>query len=240
MGINIDMFFFVSVKLGSLYSGGKDSTYAILRAKEMGHQISCLITMHPAAEDSPLFHYPNTQITEYLAEAMSIPIVRCSISGRSKEDESRALVEAISSAKSSYQIEGIVYGGLSSNFQMRAVEQACSRLNLVPFAPAWGSDPAVYMNTLLDRGFKIMIVGVSAMGLGKELLGSIVDGQALQSLTALSRKYGFNLNFEGGEAETLVVDCPLFEKRLEVRRSTKHWDGQKGIFEIQEAALVEK
>ncbi|MGI0036374.1 MAG: diphthine--ammonia ligase, partial [Nitrososphaera sp.] len=55
-----------------------------------------------------------------------------------------------------------------------------------------------------------------------------------------SKRYGFNLAFEGGEAETLVTDCPLFIKRLEIKRADAHWDGQRGIFEIREVALVEK
>ncbi|MGH9877165.1 MAG: diphthine--ammonia ligase, partial [Nitrososphaerales archaeon] len=81
---------------------------------------------------------------------------------------------------------------------------------------------------------------VSAMGLGKEWLGAILDRQSLETLYALSKKNGFNLNFEGGEAETLVLDCPLYHKRLQVRQADIRWDGQRGMFEIREAALVEK
>jgi uncharacterized protein (TIGR00290 family) len=96
------------------------------------------------------------------------------------------------------------------------------------------------MNELLESGYKILIVGVSAMGLGKEWLGVTLDKESLTKLASLSKKHGFNLTFEGGEAETLVIDCPLFRKRLDIRRANVQWDGQRGIFEILEAALVEK
>ena len=78
------------------------------------------------------------------------------------------------------------------------------------------------------------------MGLGKEWLGRLIDVQALGRLAALSAKYGFSLVFEGGEAETLVIDCPLFQKKLQINEATLHWDGQRGMFEIQDASLVEK
>lgn len=228
------------MRLASLYSGGKDSTYSTLLARETGHEILCLITMHPAADDSLLFHYPNSRITRYLSEAMGIPLVEYSVGSASKEDEMQGLESAIAVARTSYGIDGIVFGGISSLFQKRAFEEICARHNLATVAPVWGLEPVKYMNELLRRGFKVMIVRVSAMGLGKEWLGKVIDRESLAKLGTLARKHGFNLNFEGGEAETLVLDCPLFQKALEVRRARMNWDGQRGIFEIQEAALVEK
>jgi diphthine-ammonia ligase len=228
------------LRLGSLYSGGKDSTFSIFRAKQAVHEIACLITMHPIADDSPLFHYPNSWVTEYLADAMQIPLLGFEVSGRSKEDEMKALEEAMVRAKSLYGIEGIVYGDISSNYQKKAFEEICARHGLAPVAPLWNLEPEKYMSELVDRGFRVIVVGVSAMGLGKEWLGSEIDKGAVAKLALLSRKYGFNLTFEGGEAETLVTDCPLFHKKLQIKKANAHWDGQRGIFEILEVALVGK
>jgi diphthine-ammonia ligase len=228
------------VKLAALFSGGKDSTFAIYRAKEMGHQVACLITMHPIADDSPLFHYPNSRVTEYLSNAMQTPLIGSSVGGRTKENEANALEGAIMQAKSVYGIEGIVHGGISSSFQKNAFEEICGRLKVAAIAPLWDADPQEYMGQLIERSFSIIIVGVSAMGLGKEWLGRQIDVDALGKLAALATKYGFNLTFEGGEAETLVVDCPLFRKKLRINASTLHWDGQRGMFEIQDASLVDK
>jgi ABC transporter with metal-binding/Fe-S-binding domain ATP-binding protein len=228
------------LRLGSLYSGGKDSTFSIFRAKQAVHEIACLITMHPVADDSPLFHYPNSWVTEYLADVMQIPLLGFEVSGRSKEDEMKALEEAMVRAKSLYGIEGIVYGDISSNYQKKAFEEICARHGLAPVAPLWNLEPEKYMSELVDRGFRVIVVGVSAMGLGKEWLGSEIDKGAVAKLALLSRKYGFNLTFEGGEAETLVTDCPLFHKKLQIKKANVHWDGQRGIFEILEVALVGK
>jgi uncharacterized protein (TIGR00290 family) len=93
---------------------------------------------------------------------------------------------------------------------------------------------------LIELKFEIMIVGVSAMGLDKSWLGTILNPVSLVSLKRVCERYRINITFEGGEAETLIVDCPIYRKKLGIRRARIRWDGQRGIFEIQDAALVEK
>ena len=231
---------YAHVKLAALYSGGKDSTFAISCAQDLGHRVACLITMHPIADDSALFHYPNSWVTEYLADAMQIPLMGFQASGRSKEDEMKALEEAIVQVKSLYEIDGIVYGGISSNYQKQAFEQVCVRQRIAAVAPLWNSEPERYVTELFKRGFRIIIAGVSTMGLDKGWLGRELDKEAIDKLMSVSKKCGFNLTFEGGEAETLVIDCPLYCKRLQINAATTYWDGQRGIFEIRDVALVEK
>ena len=226
--------------MASLYSGGKDSTFAILRAKEMGHHVVCLISICPLVDDSLLFHYPNNWITRYLADTMQIPIMAFSVNSRNKDDEMRVLEEALIQVKSLFMVEGVLHGGISSNYQRQAFEGVCTRQGLAAVAPLWGIESLSYMNELVEHGFHVMIVGVSAMGLDREWLGRILDKNAMSKLASLSKKYGFNLTFEGGEAETLVIDCPLFRKRLEIKKANTHWDGQWGIFGILEVALVDR
>ncbi|UVS70633.1 diphthine--ammonia ligase [Nitrososphaera viennensis] len=230
------------MRLAALFSGGKDSTFAIYRARQQGHAIECLITMHPAADDSALFHYPNSRITKHLAEAMGVPLLESAVvAGTDRDAEIEALDAAVAQAKSLYRIEGVVNGGIASIFQKQVFEEVCKRHGLVPVSPLWGVEPERYMADLLASGFVVMIVGVSAMGLEKEWLGRVIDRESLAKLVWLSRKYGFNLTFEGGEAETLVLDCPLYpKKRLAVRQATARWDGQRGMFEILEAELLDK
>ena len=79
------------------------------------------------------------------------------------------------------------------------------------------------------------------MGLDNKWLGKEIDKESIAKLVSISKKCGFNLTFEGGEAETLVIDCPLYwKKKLQINAATTHWDGQRGIFEIRDVALVEK
>ena len=61
------------MKLAALFSGGKDSTYSIYKARQMGHDVKCLITLFPKSPNSHLLHFPNIQLTELQSETMNIP-----------------------------------------------------------------------------------------------------------------------------------------------------------------------
>lgn len=229
-----------AVRLISLYSGGKDSTYALVKAKEMGHEISCLLTMYPETDESLLYHYPNNWVTSYLGEAMGIPSFGFGSRSGTKQYESKSLEQAIIAVKSLQDIDGVVHGGILSTFQNEIVRRICVKHNLCMIAPLWNIQQSEYMDLLLENKFDIKIVSVSAMGLDERLLGVSLDREVLYRLKRLSEKYSFNVSFEGGEAETLVVDCPIFYKRLQINKAKIHWDGQRGMLEIMEVALVEK
>jgi diphthine-ammonia ligase len=228
------------LRLVALYSGGKDSTFSIFKIRELGHDVVCLISMYPSADDSFLFHYPNIRLTNYLAKAMQIPLSSIALKKKSKEKEFQALKEAVLQVKSDYDIQGIVHGAISSKFQNDLFNRICLDSHIRMFAPLWNVNPLQYMYELVSKKFEIKIVGVSAMGLEKDWLGRSIDKNSIALLELLSRKYGFNLAFEGGEAESLVLDCPLFTRRLDIKKANIHWDGQRGIFEILDATLIQK
>ena len=61
------------MKLAALFSGGKDSTYSIYKAKQMGHDVKCLITIFPKSANSHLLHFPNIELTKLQSETLKIP-----------------------------------------------------------------------------------------------------------------------------------------------------------------------
>ena len=229
------------MRLAALYSGGKDSTFSIFRANQAGHDIACLLSMRPSSDESLLFHYPNAWLTDLLADAMDIPLASFEIDKASKDTEVEALEQAIMSAKSVYSIDGIVHGAISSNFQNQLIKKICDNNGLEMIAPLWNVEVNAYLDELLSERFHIIFVSVSAMGLERCWLGRTLDRSSLVMLSSLSKKFGFNLALEGGEAETLVLDCPLFAKqRISIENARVNWDGQRGIFEILEASLIFK
>ena len=68
------------MKLGVLYSGGKDSTLALLLAKEH-HEIACLITVVSENPESYMFQTPNVEWTHLHAEAIGVPLVKMPTKG---------------------------------------------------------------------------------------------------------------------------------------------------------------
>ncbi len=230
------------MKLAALCSGGKDSTFSIYRALRNGHTIECMVTIYPITDDSIVFHYPNIRIAKSVADAMQIPFVGVDSSNTlsSKKAECEVLGRAIMEVKSKYGVEGIIHGTISSRFQNEIFRKICSEYDLISITPIWNIRPYDYLHTLINTGFHIKITSVSAMGLDYSWLGKDLTLEAIDKLHMLSRRHGINISFEGGEAETLTIDCPIFKKRISIKKFRRDWDGQRGIFEILEYALIPK
>ena len=227
------------LNLAALFSGGKDSTFSIYEAKKNGFNVNCLITIRPNSDESYLFHYPNIWISKFYSEILDIPLIEIDSNSNDLSNELLSLSNAIKIAKEKFQINGIVHGGISSNFQLKNFKKICSLHDIQIYSPLWNVNEYDYMKDLINI-FRIKIVSVSAMGLDSNWLGKCIDKNNFGLLSKLSKKNGFNIAFEGGEAETLVIDCPLFKRRLEILDSKTTWDGQRGMFEILELCLKSK
>ena len=223
---------------GILFSGGKDSTYSAYLARQT-EEVTCLITLSPSREDSYMFHYPNVRWTALQAEAMHLPQVMVRTEGV-KEVELGDLENALRIAKREYGIEGVYTGALASVYQKSRVEQVCGTLGLRPFSPLWGIDARTHFTNLMNASFEVVITGVASLGLDQTWLGRRLDEKAVDDLLELQSRYGLNATLEGGEGETFVLDCPLFDMKIEIISSEKRWDGVSGRLEIQEARLVPK
>ena len=92
------------------------------------------------------------------------------------------------------------------------------------------------MESLIDHGFDVRIVSVSTDGLGEQWLGVKIDQETLDSLSKISSQFRFNLDGEGGEFETIVVDAPHMKQRIEVL-GRPEWKGNRGIWSIDSAKL---
>jgi len=225
------------LKLAALFSGGKDSTFAVYKAKQEGHDVACLVTIFPLSDESQFLHYPNLTMTRLQAQSMKLP----QLSSHTISDDTKIeLVELeflLGQAKQVFGIEGIIHGGILSEFQKNHFESVCNKLNLKIISPLWGMDQKQYMKKLIESDFKFIITSVSSDGLDDSWLGREITTNDIDALEKLSSKYRFNLSFEGGEAESLVLNCPLFASPLKIIQSNKTWDGYRGRFEITEAIL---
>ena len=225
------------MKLASLFSGGKDSTYSIYKVREMGHDVKCLVTIFPKSSNSHLLHFSTIELTKLQSKTLRIPQVILTLNSDELAEEMNALEMLLEKAKQDFQIEGLVHGGISSEFQKKCFEKICKKIGLKIITPLWKIDAREYMNDLIDSKFKFILTSVSSGGLNDTWLGKIISADDISELDKLSNKYGFNLNFEGGEAETFVVDCPLYSHPIKIKKSKTVWDGYIGRFEIEDAHL---
>lgn len=226
------------MKAAVLFSGGKDSTMAAYKAIEEGWNVEYLVSMFSENPASYMFHVPNIKLTELSSEAMDIPIVTAKTPGK-KEEELKDLKKVLNELKEE-GIEGIFAGALESSYQKSRIDNICSELGLESHAPLWHRDPQEYMEEIIDLGFEVIITSVSAEGLDESWLGQKLDKDLLNEIIRLNRKYRIHMAFEGGEAETMVLDCPLFKKRIKIVEAEKVWDTDSGYYMIKKAVLEDK
>ncbi len=199
-----------------LFSGGKDSCYALYLAKQAGYEISCLISIFSSNKASYMFHTPSISQVEKQAEAMDLPLVVTKTEGI-KELELEDLTHIIQQVKAKYQIDTIVTGALHSEYQASRIKQICNKLDLKCFNPLWHKDEISYLHELINSNFKIIITGVFAYPLNKSWLGRIIDKSFIDEVTQLNARYKIHAAGEGGEFETFVLNCPLFKHELVIK-----------------------
>ena len=100
------------MRLGVLFSGGKDSTLALHKAAEKA-EVACLITLVSENKESYMFHTPNIDITTLQAEALNFPIIQQATKGK-PEAELTDLAAVMAQAISDFPIDCFVTGAVES------------------------------------------------------------------------------------------------------------------------------
>ena len=226
------------MKSAVLFSGGKDSVMALNYAIENGDDVRYLLSIKSENDESYMFHVPNIHLTDLISQAVEIPLIEVKTSGV-KEEELEDLKEGFKELKS-LGIEAIYTGALFSNYQKSRIERLAQDLDIKAISPYWHKDPKEYMDLVIDSGFKVIISGVFADGLDQSWLGRQIDKEALAELEKISEKTYLHLAFEGGEAETLVIDGPIFKKRIEILEADMDWHLDNGTYNVTDARLVGK
>ena len=223
------------MKVGALFSGGKDSTYAIYKAMKE-NEVVCLIAIKSLNPESYMFHVPAFEHIEKQAEALGIPLILVETKGV-KEEELKDLQKAIEQAKEKYSIEGIVTGAVASTYQASRVQRICSTLGLWQFNPLWQINQMELLKDLIKDKFEVVITGIAAYPLEETWLGRKLDENMLKELEQLEKEYKINVAGEGGEFETMVVNSPMHKKKIEMIETKKEYADNQGTLIIKEVEL---
>lgn len=216
-----------------LSSGGKDSTLALHIAHASEIELKALLTVIPEDPESMLYHTHNVRLVANIAEAIGLPW----ISVRAQKDrEEESLQEALKGIVADY----LVTGGIASGYQKAKFDRICRNTEKEHYAPLWGISARELYDKILEFEMDVIIVSVAAYGLGKEWLGAHLDRAAIDKLLKLAEKYRFNAVGEGGDLDTLVLDAPLYRRRLEIKKMEKKWFGDRGRLEIEEIEFKQK
>lgn len=209
--------------------------HALWLAMQQGHEIKGVVSMIPRRENSWMFHPVNVRLIDLFAECAGLPLVKAETSGEREQE-----LEDLKRVLSGLDIEGVVSGAIASKYQKSRIDRICGGLGLKSIAPLWGREPLELLREFIAAGFEAIVTSVSAEGFDESWLGRKLDEAAVRDLLELNRRYKVNLSGEGGEYESLVLDAPFFEKRIEPIEVERAWRGTNGYLIIKQARLVEK
>ena len=230
-----------------LFSGGKDSSWALYQALKEGLDVERLLTVHPQG-DSYMYHVPATELASLAAESIGIELVdvhpddfgaeEATDTGEQGDAELAVLEEALTELGDDLPdgLAGVTVGAVESEFQNSRVEAMSERLGIETFAPLWQRNPKQIAADMLAAGFEITIIRVAAGGLDESWLGRTLDADAIADLAELQESHGVHPLGEGGEFETLVRDGPHMDRRIGLEYETE-FDGTRGQLQIEDAWL---
>jgi diphthine-ammonia ligase len=216
------------------WSGGKDGCLAAYRAKIGGRDIRYLLNMVSEDGQRSCSHGIRASIIKKQAAALGIPIVQRPTTTETYE---AVFTETLREFRRD-GIGGGVFGDIDFNAHREWIERVCRTAGIVPYLPLWLESQSELMEEFIDVGFKAVVVAVKADLLRKEVLGRTVDREFMSYVTGLNK--GITPCGEAGEYHTLVVDGPLFIKRLDIIKSEKVSRGDHHFLEILEVKLSTK
>jgi uncharacterized protein (TIGR00290 family) len=207
------------MKVGILYSGGKDSTFAIDYCMEKGWEIEYLLSFKPTRTDCWLFHYATVEHTPVLAKQLGIShdVLPCDIAD--PKLEAQLVKKAVEFRP---KVDALVLGGTGLQAtQIKSIQEALKPLGVEVFAAHSGQDHDVVMRQMLAKGYRFMITQIAAEGLTQNDLGKVLDAKAMEELFERSRKFGFHEGGEGGHFDTLTIGGPIFSHEIQIEKSHK-------------------
>lgn len=198
------------------WSGGKDSCFALLKAKDQGYHPAVLLNVLNEQGRISRSHGIPRGILEAQARAMDLPIKMIESTW---DDYRQKFTGALVELKSAYDLQAAVFGDIDLQPHRDWEEMVCAEAGLQAILPLWGQDREALVIQMLEAGFRAMIVSCNDT-MGETYLGRVIDHELISELKSI----GVDPCGENGEFHTLVIDCPLFLQPLqaEIRSKMKH------------------
>ncbi len=225
------------MNIAILFSGGKDSINAIKLAKQKGWDIKYLLSVKPNRTDCYLFHFATVEYTKEIAKILGYNhiLVNCDIANPQKE------AEIIKDIIAKNPVDAVVLGGIGlQETQIKVLRDTLFPLGVEVFASHKDEDHENLIRKMINQGYEIIITQIASDGM-KEWLGKTLTRDNFDELKKDSIKYGFHIGFEGGYADTFVIDGPIFDKRLEILNFEKVMESENnGYIKIKDYIVREK
>jgi diphthine-ammonia ligase len=216
------------------WSGGKDCCQAAYMAKKQGYEIKYLLNMVTNDGQRSCSHGLAAEWISLQSKAMGIPVLQKHTTGDNYESVFTASLAGLKE-------EGIttgIFGDIDFNAHREWIERVCGNAGVTPVLPLWLGKHDEIARNFIKAGFEAVVVATRADLLGEEWVGRVFNAEFMKDLASFNPE--ISPCGEAGEFHTLVLDGPLFQKRMKIIETArvqrdKHW-----FLDIKKIELVNK
>jgi uncharacterized protein (TIGR00290 family) len=217
------------------WSSGKDSCLALYEALKEKKKVNFLLNF---AIDGKV-HGINREIIETQAEAIGIPLVQKITTWENYE---KNFDEEVLKLKEK-GITGIIAGDIDLEEHLEWIKRKSKELCIDYYEPLWKRKREEILNEFVSDGFQAVVV--CCIEKAKFLIGKEINKFTLEDFIKVTKENGIDSCGENGEFHTLVIDGPIFNKRLEIIESCEKEInevryGKKFILDIKKWKLKRK
>jgi len=188
------------------WSGGKDSCMALYEGLQRGYKVSHLVNFISNDEKRVRFHGTNADLIKQQGAAMGIQVVQYETSWDGYERDFKAGVRALLPTG----VKGMIFGDIYLDVHKEWVERVCGEIGIEAQEPLWGKPTDELLDRFIRLGFEAVIVGVNSKYMDEKWVGRMVDSSFRDYL----KKNNIDPCGENGEYHTVVINGPIFSRRL--------------------------
>lgn len=217
-----------------LWTGGKDSSLALVEAVRSGYDVCCLATFAPPG--AGFLAHP-LSVIEAQAEALRLPHYVLEV----REPFEQGYETALTELGHSTGVDGVVTGDIAEvDGQPNWISARTRVIGMRAHAPLWELDRAALLRRLIDAQFSTLVSCADTRWLDESWAGRFLDRKAIADLQAVRKRNGLDLCGENGEYHTLVVDAPMFASSIEIGSRTRRRVGWLAYIDVGEVSLITK
>ena len=217
----------------SSWSGGKDCCLACHRALASGLKVRYLANTVTEDGQRSCSHGLSANIIQIQSQAIGIPLVQCRTTPDTYEAEFKNMLRSFKQEG----IDGGIFGDIDFNEHREWIERVCQEVAIIPHLPLWGESQYKLLKAFVTLGFEAIVIAARTDFFGEEVLGRKIDSDFIKQLAKLKETEEITLCGEAGEYHTLVIDGPLFQKRVEITEARKVLREGRWFLEILNADL---
>lgn len=214
------------------WSGGKESCFACYQTMKEGHEVASLLTVVTTTGNYTRSHRLSAGLLMAQSQAVGIPLYQRRASWNTYE---REFTKALTSLKRK-GITGGIFGDLALDEHREWVERVCTEAGIVPLLPLWGMERKDLLRAFMAAGFEAIVVAVRRDIMDDRWLGRRIDGKFMEQ----AEKSGIDPCGENGEYHTLMVDGPIFSKRIEIGEARVTKRGTMAFLQVLDYSLADK